>query len=140
MAEQIINSRQSLEAYKEHLDAQWEKHKYLRVDAKTGKQRSLTQNASLHLYCQHVATALNDAGWDMKRFVKVEFDIPWTGTSVKDTIWREIQLAMLGKKSTTEPETGEYSQIYEVACRVISQRTGVFIAWPSKDSQDKNND
>ena len=76
MSEQIINSRQSLEAYKAHLDAQFEKHRYLRVDAKTGKQRTLTQNASLHLYCQHVAIALNDAGWDMKRFVRDEFEIP----------------------------------------------------------------
>ena len=40
MAEDIINSKQSLDAYKAHLDMMFEKHKYLRMDMKKGKQRT----------------------------------------------------------------------------------------------------
>ena len=70
MSEAIINSRESLEAYKVFLDAQFEKHKHLRLTVKTGKQRSQTQNAALHLFCSQLADALNDAGFDFRVFIK----------------------------------------------------------------------
>ena len=133
MAEQIINSRQSLEAYKAHLDAQWEKHRYLRVDAKTGKTRTLTQNAALHLYCSHVADALNDAGLDMQTVLKEGTEIPWSGYSVKEHMWKVVQKAMTGHASTTKPETIQYGPIYDVISRHLSQTHGLFISWPSKD-------
>jgi len=136
MVESIINSQQSLDAYIEHLRLQFDSHKYLRTTIKTGKQRTLTQNRALHMYCDNLAKSLNNAGWDMRRLLKDDFEIPWTGHSVKNTLWREIQKAMFGKESTTEPETHEYSQIYEVLNRVISQRAGVFVPWPCKENMN----
>lgn len=134
MAEQLINSQPAFDAYLEHLKTQWNEHHYLRVDLKTGKQRTLTQNRCMHLYCKHLADALNDAGWDMKRLLKDDFEIPWTEHSAKDTLWREIQKAMFGHESTTKPDRKQYSEIYDALNRVISQRTGVFVPWPSNDS------
>ena len=114
MSEDIINSKQSLEAYKAYLDAQFEKHKHLRVTVKTGKQRSLTQNASLHLFCQMLADALNEAGFDMKKTLKPEIDIPWTMESVKQSLWKPVQQAVIDQKSTTEALRAEYGKVYEV--------------------------
>jgi len=54
----IINSQQSLDSYISHLKNEFDKHKYLRLDMKTGKQRTNLQNASLHKYCDQVAECL----------------------------------------------------------------------------------
>jgi len=131
---QVINSQQSLDAYIEHLRGQFDKHKNLRVDLKTGKQRSLTQNAALHLYCQHMAEALNDAGHDFRVLVKDDIDVPWSPELVKDYLWRPVQKAITGQDSTTKPERSQYSEIYEVINRHVSGKLGIFIPWPSKDT------
>lgn len=136
MAEQIINSKPALDAYIDHLKSQWGKHKHIRVDMKTGKQRSLTQNKCLHLYCQQLADALNDAGLDFRQTIKDGVDVPWTPELAKDYLWRPIQKAMTGKDSTTKPERGQYSEIYDVLNRHISGKMGVYVAWPSKESKD----
>tara|TARA_R110000850_G_scaffold269167_3_gene401040 strand:- start:5192 stop:5596 length:405 start_codon:yes stop_codon:yes gene_type:complete len=133
MTEQVINSLQSLEAYKQHLDAQFEKHKYLRVDMKTGKQRSLTQNAALHLYCTHVSDMLNDGGKDFRAMIKQGVDVPWTPELVKDYMWRPIQKLVTGHDSSVKPERHQYGEIYDVLNRHLSDKHDLFIPWPSKD-------
>lgn len=134
MKETVINSKQALEDYKRFLDAQFEQHKYLRVMAKTGKQRSSSQNASLHLYCGMLAEALNDAGLDFRTFHKEGYDVPWTMDLVKDHVWRPIQKVMTGKESTTKPERSEYIQIFEVLNRKLSE-LGIYVPWPCKDEE-----
>ena len=137
MSESILNSQQSLEAHIEHLRIQFDKHKYLRVTVKNGKQRSLTQNASLQLYCEHVAKALNDGGLDFRVTLHDGIDVPWTRELVKDYMWRVIQQKITGHKSTTKPERHQYGEIYEVLNRHLSGKLGVFVPWPSKDREAK---
>ncbi len=137
MSEVVINSQQSLDAYIEHLKGQFDKHKYLRVDVKTGMQRTPTQNRSMHLYFQHTADSLNNAGHDFRVLVKDDIDVPWSAELVKDYLWVPVQIAITGHKSTTKPKTHQYSEIYEVLNRHISGKLGIFIPWPSKDSINK---
>ena len=137
MSEIVINSQQSLEAYIEHLNRQFDKHKYLRVTSKNGKQRSLTQNASMHLYCTHLSQALNDGGFDFRTVIKEGIAVNWTPDLVKDYMWRPIQKAVTGHDSTTKPERHQYSEIYEELNRHVSGKLGVFVPWPSKDSINK---
>ena len=132
MSEAIINSRESLAAYKVFLDAQCEKHKHLRLTVKTGKQRSQTQNAALHLFCSQLAKALNSGGYDFRTFVKEGYPVPFNEMLVKDFIWRPIQEAVTGKVSTTKPERGEYSQIYDVLNLKIAEY-GIHVPWPSQE-------
>ncbi len=35
------------------------------------------QRNALHLYCEMLACALNNAGYDMKKTLKEEVEIPW---------------------------------------------------------------
>ena len=135
MADDIINSRQSLEAYKLFLDAQFEKHKYLRTSVKSGKQRSLTQNASLHLFCKRLSDSLNEAGFDFRTFIKDGYPVPFTEGLVKEHIWRPIQKAVTGHKSTTKPERGQYGEIYD-ALNVKLAEHGIYVPWPCKESQE----
>ena len=131
MTEQIINSQQSLDAYKKYLDTQFENHKYLRLTVKTGKQRSLSQNAALHLFCEHVAVALNDAGFDFRTFIKDGYAVPFTQELVKDHFWRPIQKVVTGQHSTTKPLTDQYPVIYDFLNVKLAEH-GLYVPWPVK--------
>ena len=102
--------------------------------AESPKKRSNQQNRSLHKYCRMLADALNDAGWDMKQTLKEDVEIPWTEQSAKEHLWKPIQIAMYGVESTTEPETGQYPEIYRVLDRHLAEKTGVSVPWPCRDT------
>lgn len=115
----------------------YKKHGYVIFAYETGQQRSLSQNAALHLFCEHLATALNDAGFDMVILLQAlskRTEIPWTKTSVKERLWKPVQEAMTGKKSTTEPKRLDYPEIYEALMRIIANNApGVSVEWPVKE-------
>ena len=136
MSEKIINSEQSLEAYFVFMRAEFEKHKYLRCTHKTGRQRTRTQNAALHLFCDHLSQALNDGGKDFREFIKEGYPVPFNERLVKDYIWRPVQKAITGKDSTTEPEAKEYGLIYD-SINVKMAEHGFHVPWPSKDTMPK---
>lgn len=128
-----INCEKALYDYIEYLREQYKKHKYLRVDVKTGKQRTNTQNACLHLYCQQIADELGDRGITFEKFFKAGFEVPWTMEIVKENVWRPVQIAICGEVSTTKPLTTDYQKIYEPLNLKLSE-WGIEIPWPSKDS------
>jgi hypothetical protein len=130
----IINSNQSLESAIAQIRESYGKHKYLRLDIKTGKQRTNPQNAALHVYCKLVAHALNDAGIDFRKFIKEGYEIPFNEYLVKEYLWRVIQNAMTGKDSTTKPKTSDYPKIYEVLNRKLAEH-GIHVPWPTKEDQ-----
>tara|TARA_R110000851_G_scaffold104799_1_gene222687 strand:+ start:1125 stop:1544 length:420 start_codon:yes stop_codon:yes gene_type:complete len=132
----IINSAHSKELFIAQVSKLYDEHKYLRLTIKTGKQRSNLQNRSLHLYLAHLSEALNDAGYDMKRTLKQEIDIPWNEANAKEYLWRPIQKALTKKDSTTKPTTKEYIYIYEVLSRHLVEKFGVNVPWPSKENKD----
>ena len=75
--------------------------------------RSDQQRKAIEVYCRGLGEALNDGGIEMKAFFAVKsVDIPWNQERVKDLIWRQVQMAMVGKKSTTQLEKTEVSDIY----------------------------
>jgi hypothetical protein len=129
----IINSAHSKELFIAQVSKLYDEHKYLRLTIKTGKQRSNLQNRSLHLYLAHLSEALNDAGYDMKRTLKQEIDIPWNEANAKEYLWRPIQKALTKKDSTTKPTTKEYTYIYEVLSRHLVEKFGVNVPWPNKE-------
>ena len=72
---------------------------------KSAKTRTLTQNSSIHKYCAMLSEAFNAAGLDMQTVLAEGTSIPWSEAKVKEDIWRTVQIAALGKKSTTELNT-----------------------------------
>lgn len=128
----IINSEKGLYDHIEYLRAQYKKDKYLRVDVKTGKQRTNTQNACLHLFCQQVSGELGDRGITFEKFFKAGFEVPWTMEIVKENVWRPVQIAICGEVSTTKPLTTDYQKIYEPLNKKLSE-WGIHIPWPNKE-------
>ena len=98
------------------------------------EQRTLRQNNSLHLYFELLADALNDAGYEMKAVLAAkEIDVPWTKELIKETLWKPLQKAMIDKDSTTESNTKQYNEVYEVLSRHLAKNFGVSVPFPSNE-------
>lgn len=97
-------------------------------------RRTIQQNKALHLFFDQLAEKLNDSGYDMRKVLKEGVEIPWNRQSVKEHLWRPIQQAVTGESSTTKPASSEYTKIYEVLSRHLSQKLGVYVEWPSEES------
>ena len=99
---------------------------------KLEKQRTLTQNKALHKYCQMLADDLNERGLTQMKVLRHDAEIPWTMTAAKDSLWKPVQKAMLGKESTTKGNTSDYSKVYDVLSRHLAMKFGVDLPWPSR--------
>ena len=97
------------------------------------------QQKALHLFFTLVAKELNDCGLDVRRTLKAEVDIPWSGHLVKELMWKPIQKIYTGKQSTTQlSKIKEIDEIYEIFNRHLGQRFGEFglehISFPSLEA------
>lgn len=97
-------------------------------------KRTSQQNRALHLYFTHLADELNNAGLDMRKTLKPSVDIPWTGESIKEYIWKPIMKAQLQKKSTTEMTTKDIDKVFDTINRHIGEKFGIHIDFPSIES------
>lgn len=98
------------------------------------EKRTSLQNRALHKYFSLLAEELNNAGYDMRKTIKKDIDIAWSGISVKEYLWRPIQKTYLQEKSTTNLKTGDIDKIYDILNKVISERCGVSVQFPSLDN------
>lgn len=98
---------------------------------RTGQQRK-----AIEVFCKNVAQVLNDGGLSVQVMLKSDVEVPWSQALVKEIMWKGIQKAMFNKKSTTELDTSEVTQIYEVFNRHMSEH-GVFVEFPSNDILSK---
>lgn len=97
--------------------------------------RTTQQNRAMHKYFSVLADALNTAGWDMKKTLTKQADIPWNATTVKEYLWWPLQKAMFQKDSTAKLETQEVSQVYETLNRHTSGKLGVSVPFPERHWQ-----
>ena len=136
----VINSQSSLQDFIEQITRLYDQKHYITMRWTVGKQRTNTQNNALQVYCRELATALNDAGLDMKKTLKAEIEIPWTQDLVREHLWKPIQEYVIGKRSTTEANTFQYSEVYDVLNRNMAEKFGVSVPFPSRgDSDDIGN-
>jgi len=132
----LVNSEIACEEMVAEVRRLYRQHHYVEFHWSEGRQRTLTQNRALHLWCRLLAEQLNDAGFDMKRVIKPEVDIPWTGPSVKEYLWRPVQEALLQKQSTADADRTEYTEVHEVLCRHLGQKLGIRAPeWPRRDRE-----
>jgi hypothetical protein len=102
-------------------------------EEKTYPQRSKQQNKALHVLFQLLANTLNENGLDMRATLKPEIDIPWSGPSVKEYLWRPVQEAQLTKHSTTELTTVEIDKVFDTINKHLGERFQIHIPFPSID-------
>ena len=97
-------------------------------------KRTAQQNKAIHKFCSLLAQAFNDSGLDMIAVLaKKEAEVSWTMESVKDVIWRPIQLALYpDKKSTTQLETNEVDEVYRHIARHMSEKFNINQSFPNR--------
>lgn len=134
-----VNSDASLANFVKHVGELYGKHKFVMFSWKTGRQRTAIQNAAIHVFCREIAEKLN-AGppeWQMEvksGFLKNPVEVSWTMDSVKELIWRPIQIALYPeKKSTTQLERTEVSEVAETITKNLAEKKGVVVNFPSRE-------
>ena len=100
--------------------------------------RTLQQNRALHLYFEMLADLLNVSGLDMRKTLKPTVDIPWSGNTIKEFLWRPIMKAQLLKNSTTEMTTQDIDKVFDTLNRHLGERFGLHIPFPSLESLENN--
>jgi hypothetical protein len=98
--------------------------------------RTSQQNKALHVFCSLLAKALNEVGLDMQKTLATAASIPWSGDSIKESVWRPVQIAMFKKKSTTSLSSKQVSKVYEVINRHMGENHGVSMPFPHYDGID----
>ena len=95
-------------------------------------KRTTKQNASLHLYLEELAEVMDSAGLDMREVVKVP--IKPTKENVKEEMLRPVMEALYPDiHSTTELDTKQIQELYEVMNRFTAERLGISVPWPSEE-------
>jgi len=77
MTAQIVNSAESLQRVLGDIRQLWNEHKFLRLNIKTGKDRSLDQNAISHCWYEQISRELREeTALGVKRYCKLHFAVP----------------------------------------------------------------
>lgn len=131
-----VNSDRTLNEAISALCQQYREHSYMEVEIAVGeRQRSDQQRKAIEVYCNMLAKALNAAGMDQRAVLaqmREGVEIPWSQDRVKDTLWREVQKAMLDKTSTRNLSRQEVSQVYEALNRWTGTTLGVSVPFPER--------
>ena len=99
-------------------------------------KRTNTQNRSMHKLYSMMADEFNTKGLEMKTILKPEYKLWWTDVSVKEHLWKPVMKAMYNIDSTTELTTDQVSKVYEQIMKVIGEKFGVYLEFPSKEQLD----
>ena len=110
------------------------------------KQRTATQNNSLHLWLSLIADELNNQGQTLQNVVaKIRrAEIRPTTNSLKEAVWRPYQMAAIHdekgnpKESTTQLTKNEVTIVYEGLNKFFSQEFGIGIPFPSQEVNQEN--
>lgn len=108
------------------------------VDIKNLDIRSIQQNKAIHLYCEKISKELNNRNLSVVNVLKP--DVEWTMLNVKELIWKPILKAMKHKDSTTKMEKTEITDVYEVINKLMGEKFGIFVPFPSIENKGRKDD
>lgn len=107
------------------------------INGNLSKKRTRSQNSAMHLWFTMLAHELNTQGLDMRVVLKPEWQIWWTPEAVKENLWKPLQEAMYRKVSTTDLTTAQVDKVYEQIMKIIGERHGIHIDFPSQTSTEE---
>jgi len=103
------------------------------VEITINNKRTSQQNKALHQYFKLLSEEFNNAGLDFKQIFDNPVDIIITPLIVKECLWKPIQTAMFGIKSTTKLSKQEQiDKIYDVINKKVSE-FGIYVPFPNKE-------
>jgi vancomycin resistance protein YoaR len=96
------------------------------------QQRTKVQNRAMHKLFTELGNKLNELGLDARLILKDNYQIWWTPEMIKRDLWKPLQKAMLNKEHTADLYTDEVSKVYEQLAKIIGEKRGVEIEFPSQ--------
>ena len=110
------------------------------VKMRIGKTRSGRQAAALEVWCRNVAELFNSQGITREVHSTIYgsgfLECEWRQATVKDEVWRPMQVALTQRKSTTEATTLEMAEIYEGLVLAFGNKGVQLPAWPIKKGDE----
>lgn len=85
------------------------------------------QRKALHVYFRQLAGLLAEQHFD---FREMKVELTPTEQLVKDHMWKPVQEALYGKKSTTELTKDEVSVVYDHLHRALIEHFGINLPFP----------
>lgn len=98
------------------------------------KRRTLKQNKSLHKWLELLSQSLNDSGLTIEKTLTGKVEIPWSASTVKDILFRQVMKAQTGKDSTTQLSTKELNQVVETLTRYLATQHDLVVDFPSVET------
>lgn len=98
-------------------------------------QRTLKQNRALHKWFKESADLLNSSGADMQVVLSKRLSIWWSEGSFKESLFKPVMEKVYNKKSTTELNTKETTELVDMLRDAIALSNGVELPeFPSVES------
>ena len=98
------------------------------------KQRTLRQNAAIHLWFEKLSEYMNDAGYSVTKTLRHDADIPWTPVLIKELMFKSVMRAMYEKTSTADLSSGELQLVWDTLNRHLGERFGIHVPFPSLEA------
>jgi hypothetical protein len=95
--------------------------------------RTYRQNNALHLLFRNMASALNDAGFEISHPFKPDLEIPWSEHSVKDLLYRPIITSYFKVERSSLLNTEQLSESMDILVDAVNRNTGVHCPIPSQE-------
>ena len=95
--------------------------------------RTYRQNRAIHLLFRRIATALNEAGFEITHPFKPELEIPWSEHSVKDLLYRPIITSYFKIERSSLLDTAQLSESMDILVDAVNRNTGVMVNIPSQE-------
>lgn len=132
----LIERPDQAEHFKNLLDARIKNGEMVTIAVRSGKTRTSRQQAALEVWCGSVAQLFNEAG--ITREVRSPIykdgalETDWKKHTVKDDIWRTMQVALTDKNSTTEATTVDIAKVYDALVLAFANKGIQLPVWPIK--------
>lgn len=94
-------------------------------------KRTDQQNRALHKWLRDVASELADLHYD---FRDIRIEIRPTEHLVKEYMWRPVQEALYGSRSTADLEKIEVADVYDHLNKLLGERFGIHVPFPSEET------
>lgn len=147
MSVTVINSADTLSRAIGDLREAWNRHKYLRLTVKTGRDRSLDMNALLHAWIAQIERELReDTAAAIKRECKLVYGVPilraedddfraFYDAAIKHTLTYEQKLRAMDMISVTSVMTNAQLKQMLTDMQEAYGKRGVVLEWPPEDDE-----
>ena len=132
----LIERPDQADHFKKSLDERVCNGELVTIALRSGRTRTSRQQAALEVWCGNVAQLFNESG--ITREVRSPvykggaIESEWKKHTVKDDIWRTMQMALTDKESTTEATTVDIATVYDALVLAFANKGIQLPPWPIK--------